>query len=125
METLASAVIGGIFSLLGVWLGHYLQSRSRTQSQENAKSPTLSPQPASVPDQRARPSLASQRTLARGLWLLLGDFILIVFVVSEWDLNKAEPWWENYFAFFALGAIPVYALYLIVVGFYRRLRGLL
>ncbi len=126
METIVSAVIGGIFSLLGVWLGHHLQSRPRARIEDPSAAPAVEGQQIPTPELEKNipiPSARNPSNLKRGIVVLLADFILMLIVVPASDLNATEPWWENYFAFFALGAIPVYALYLIFSGIYHGVRA--
>lgn len=126
METIVSAVIGGIFSLLCVWLGHRLQNRPRARIEESPAAPGFERQQTPAPEIKKNisiPSVRKSSNFKRGLVVLLADFILMVFVVAAYDLNATEPWWENYFAFFAVGAIPVYALSLILSSAYHAARA--
>ncbi len=137
MDSVISAIIGGLFSLAGIILKHYLDTRAsrRTVVQRRhvddvpARNPAAAQPPAvtekSKPEFEAaeiRPAASRWRRVRTGLIILFFDAVLITIVVNAFDLNHTDPWWEGIFAFIVVGAIPVYALYLIVTGAVGGLR---
>jgi len=63
------------------------------------------------------PSPSSRKSRRKkGLLIFLGNFVFLSIVVSAFDLNNTEPAWENLFAFFTIGVIPVYSIYLMIKG---------
>ncbi|MEM7534978.1 MAG: hypothetical protein AAF639_22570 [Chloroflexota bacterium] len=166
MEILA-AVIGGLFSLVGIWYANHMQEKraekryqmhhqpTTTYAQDNitvgkidlpaseaahavaiGRNATVhvsphanaSPLPTSPPPVTASPiafSNENQKTLvgaiARigyGVVLFFLDIIVLMTVVSSFNLNEREPWWEVWFSILVFGALPVYACYLVISGIY-------
>jgi hypothetical protein len=125
MDTAIAAIIGGIFSLGGIWLAHSLNQRGRRPSTAQPAAPPSQLEPSLDHDPTAvdlhaatSPPVAKQwfkskTKLRQGCFWLAADLVIILLVVSEFALDKTEPWWESYFTLLVMGVIPMYALYLI------------
>ena len=122
METILSALIGGIFSLAGVWLGHYLQTHRRVDARSQAARSNDLEQSSARPRSTGPYPTRSKSRGTLGCSLLAADFVFMIAVVNIFDLNSKEPWWENYFAFLCIGAIPAYSLFLLLSGLLRAIR---
>ena len=109
-----NAIIGGIFSLIGIYVKHRLDKRNEITSTSNVEN-----RDAAEYDSLSIFSKLFNADVKQGLVLLGLNAITIVIVVGIFDLNNTEPFWENAFAAIVLGMVPVYALYLILKGFIR------
>jgi hypothetical protein len=159
MADITSALIGGGFSIVGIYLKHVLEVRQKAKSErakaeitgsaspippavevksksseprlaENApptptpieREPQI-PYPPPLPARLSAPTKRKSHRIAKGVVILIADLVVIAVFVSAFDLNNTEPPWESYFAFVTIGAVPVYALYLVFSGISRSMRG--
>ena len=123
METIIAAFIGGLFTLASIFLNHYLALKREVKKYHQTVAPDTIPSDqisdAEKNLEHRSKALAEQHSISDiriGLSLLIIDFLILTIVVNFFDLNETEPVWENIFAFVAIGAVPVYALYRIVKG---------
>lgn len=128
LATVVSAVIGGLFTLGGIVLKHHLEQKAKDRAARPESPPPPSPsrtagrpEPPRVPPpaeliDMPRPRAECVRRVKRGVQVLLVDFVVIGLVVMKFDLNRTDPWWETYFSLVVLGAVPMFAGYLIWTG---------
>ncbi len=115
MDTiLLSAIIGGFFSLIGIYVKHRLDKQNEISPTSNVEN-----RDAAQYDSLGVLTKLFNSDLKKGLGLLVLDFVIIIIFVGVFDLNNKEPFWENIFAAIVLGVVPVYAIYLILKGFFR------
>jgi len=115
-NAIMSGIIGGIFTLIGVYFKHRLETRLKTSSTtKSANQPSQKHSNTNV--QVDRPT--SGKDIKKGILLLVLDFIIIAAFVSIFDLRNNEPEWENLFAVIVIGVIPTYALFRIGRGIYK------
>ena len=115
MDTfLIYAIIGGLFSLIGIYIKHRLDKKNEITATSNVTDRDAAQYPSkSIADKFFNPNMK------KGLFVLLLDFIFIAIIVNIFDLNNTEPFWEEAFAMIVVGAIPVYAIYLSLKGFFE------
>ncbi|MEZ4886379.1 MAG: hypothetical protein R3E32_16710 [Chitinophagales bacterium] len=111
---LINALIGGIFSILGIFIKHRLDKKNEITPTSNVED-----RDAAQFDSKKLSDKFFNKDLNRGLSVLFLDLIAIIMVVAIFDLNNTEPFWEDFFAMVVLGAIPVYAVYYLLKGFFR------
>ncbi|MGB1242907.1 MAG: hypothetical protein ACPG49_10320 [Chitinophagales bacterium] len=109
-----NVIIGGIFSLIGIYVKHRLDKKNEITSTSSVES-----RDAAEYDSLSIFSKLFNADVKKGLQLLGLNAVIIVIVVSVFNLNNNEPFWENLFAGIVLGMVPVYAAYLIIKGFFR------
>jgi len=117
MEILA-AIIGGIFTLAGIWLQNHLSNKghSRGATRPEQFEPKNAQAASAIPNAKLPPPVPKKSRRKKGMLIFFGNFIFLTIVVSVFDLNNTEPAWENIFAFFTIGVIPVYSIYLMIKG---------
>ena len=124
---MGAVIVGGLFSLTGIWLKHYLQSRSLA---DRAPPELVAPSSPSRPAQVTKTDWAGVRRGVRrigtGLVLLVVNIIVVAIVVNYFRLDKYDhvhPWWEPLFAFIVIGAVPVWVVYRIASGLVAVVRA--
>jgi uncharacterized membrane protein YhaH (DUF805 family) len=113
--TIVSAVVGGLFSLISVWLSHYLHNNNNKNTRRRSQSR------ASTQHLTDLDGGKKSRAFFWGITLLILDSVILVLVVKNWNFESLS-WLQNLFIFFIVGAVPVFALYLIILGIYYQLR---
>lgn len=111
---LFNAIIGGLFSLIGIYIKHRLDKRNEITSTSNVEN-----RDAAEYKSKGIWEKLFNKDMNRGLSVLFLDFIVIVVVVGIFDLNNTEPVWEDFFAMIVIGAVPVYGLFYMLKGFVK------
>ncbi|MFK7907402.1 MAG: hypothetical protein AB8B69_19865 [Chitinophagales bacterium] len=111
---LFNAIIGGVLSLIGIYVKHRLDKRNEITSTSNVEN-----RDAAEYDSPSIFAKLFNSDMKRGLKLLGLNAVTIVVFVNVFDLNNNAPFWEDLFAVIVLGMVPVYAMYLVIRGFFQ------
>jgi len=114
LHAILAAIISGIFGLAAVVLDNRLK-----QGNQPRGFPTSAEWSASLSDQKR----AGLRRIVLGVGLLLIDFIFVCVVVSAFNLDRVEPWWESLFTILVVGILPLIALGLMFWGIINFVRS--
>ena len=124
MESIIVAIIGGLFSLAGIWLKHALEAKGK-QTSSTAPYPRSGRRSRSVEDAAAGTGLPGAVGNARifGGLILLG-IVLVIFLVlnaeaETIDVSDAAGW----ILLFLGGACLVYGSYLLIAGIGAKIKG--
>ena len=136
MESIISAIIGGIFTLLGVFITYYLQKRDKQKLAMEKSTPFSQVESTPIthvekiiPKEKKtifsfkKPLLSPGKKIKYGIILLIVDFIIICIIVDVYNLNENEPSWENIFALIVGGVIPTFSFYLIISGIINAIKN--
>lgn len=122
MDSILVAIIGGLFSLAGIWLKHHLDTKG---NQELSTIPSSKRKEESQPVQErstAHPaprSFSSSRVLGGVVLLTFVGLILAVLTSESIPVSDSFGW----FLFFLGGAFLVYGLYLLASGLIAKAKG--
>ncbi len=111
---LFNALIGGLFSLIGIYIKHRLDKKNEIRFDSNVEN-----RDAAEYKSKGIWDKFFNADMNRGLSVLFLDFIVIVIVVGIFDLNNTEPFWEDFFAMVVIGAVPVYGFFYMLKGFFK------
>lgn len=111
---LLNAIIGGLFSLIGIYVKHRFDKKNEITATSNVEN-----RDAAQYKSKSFSEKFFNRDFNTGLAILLLDFIGIAIVVGVFDLNNTEPAWENFFAMVVIGAVPVLAIFYMLKGFVK------
>ena len=124
------AIIGGLFTLVGIFLNHHLTLKREILKWELLEKEVIketspnSINKVKLHQPKVEKKLKKHNDILIGIGILFLDFILTGTVINIFNLNETDSTGtgELIFAFFVIVVIPIYAIYRIIKGLILRIK---